>query len=345
MNEAVEYQTTDALNRPIRDLRVSVTDRCNFRCIYCMPREIFGPGYKFVPRNDLLKLEEIARITRLFSGHGVRKVRITGGEPMIRRNLERLIEMLRDIDGVTDISMTTNASMLTLKRAESLRAAGLNRINISLDAIDEQTFQRVNDVDFPVAKVLEGIDNAHAVGFDAVKVNAVIRRGYNEHSILPLAQHFHGTGTVLRFIEFMDVGTTNKWNLEEVIPAEELVEIIDKEMSIESLQPNYSGEVAKRWRYSDGGGEVGFITSVTQSFCGDCSRARLSAVGKVYTCLFAATGQDLRGMLRAGASDEEISRFIGRIWSQREDRYSELRGQIPVTAETAPRVEMSHIGG
>ena len=310
-----------------------------------MPREIFGPGYKFVPRNDLLKLEEIARITRLFAGHGVRKVRITGGEPMIRRNLERLIEMLRDIDGITDISMTTNASMLTLKRAQSLRAAGLSRINISLDAIDEQTFQRLNDVDFPVAKVLEGIDNAHAAGFDAVKVNAVIRRGYNEHSILPLAQHFHGTGTVLRFIEFMDVGTTNKWNLEEVIPAAELVEVIDKEMPIESLQPNYSGEVAKRWRYSDGGGEVGFITSVTQSFCGDCSRARLSAVGKVYTCLFAATGQDLRGMLRAGASDEELSRLIGRIWSQREDRYSELRGQIPVTAETPPRVEMSHIGG
>ena len=310
-----------------------------------MPREIFGSGYKFVPRNDLLKLEEIARITRLFSGHGVRKVRITGGEPMIRRNLERLIEMLRDIDGITDISMTTNASMLTLKRAQSLRAAGLSRINISLDAIDEQTFQRINDVDFPVAKVLEGIDNAHAAGFDAVKVNAVIRRGYNEHSILPLAQHFHGTGTVLRFIEFMDVGTTNKWNLEEVIPAAELVEIIDKEMPIESLQPNYSGEVAKRWRYSDGGGEVGFITSVTQSFCGDCSRARLSAVGKVYTCLFAATGQDLRGMLRAGASDEELSRLIGRIWSQREDRYSELRGQIPVTAETPPRVEMSYIGG
>ena len=310
-----------------------------------MPREIFGSGYKFVPRNDLLKLEEIARITRLFAGHGVRKVRITGGEPMIRRNLERLIEMLRDIDGITDISMTTNASMLTLKRAQSLRVAGLSRINISLDAIDEQTFQRINDVDFPVAKVLEGIDNAHAAGFDAVKVNAVIRRGYNEHSILPLAQHFHGTGTVLRFIEFMDVGTTNKWNLEEVIPAAELVEIIDKEMPIESLQPNYSGEVAKRWRYSDGGGEVGFITSVTQSFCGDCSRARLSAVGKVYTCLFAATGQDLRGMLRAGASDEELSRLIGRIWSQREDRYSELRGQIPVTAETPPRVEMSHIGG
>ena len=310
-----------------------------------MPREIFGPGYKFVPRSDLLKLEEIARITRLFAGHGVRKVRITGGEPMIRRNLERLIEMLRDIDGITDISMTTNASMLTLKRAQSLRAAGLSRINISLDAIDEQTFQRINDVDFPVAKVLEGIDNAHAAGFDAVKVNAVIRRGYNEHSILPLAQHFHGTGSVLRFIEFMDVGTTNKWNLEEVIPAAELVEIIDKEMPIESLQPNYSGEVAKRWRYSDGGGEVGFITSVTQSFCGDCSRARLSAVGKVYTCLFAATGQDLRGMLRAGASDEELSRLIGRIWSQREDRYSELRGQIPVTAETLPRAEMSYIGG
>jgi len=345
VNEAAKYQTTDTLDRPIRDLRVSVTDRCNFRCIYCMPREIFGSGYKFVPRNDLLKLEEIARITRLFAGHGVRKVRITGGEPMIRRNLERLIEMLRDIDGITDISMTTNASMLTLKRAQSLRVAGLSRINISLDAIDEQTFQRINDVDFPVAKVLEGIDNAHAAGFDAVKVNAVIRRGYNEHSILPLAQHFHGTGTVLRFIEFMDVGTTNKWNLEEVVPAAELAEIIDKEMPIESLQPNYSGEVAKRWRYSDGGGEVGFITSVTQSFCGDCSRARLSAVGKVYTCLFAATGQDLRGMLRAGASDEELSRLIGRIWSQREDRYSELRGQIPVTAETLPRVEMSHIGG
>ena len=228
MNAIAKYQTTDTLDRPIRDLRVSVTDRCNFRCIYCMPREIFGSGYKFVPRNDLLTLEEIARITRLFAGHGVRKVRITGGEPMIRRNLVRLIEMLRDIDGITDISMTTNASMLTLKRAQSLRAAGLSRINISLDAIDEQTFQRVNDVDFPVAKVLEGIDNAHAAGFDAVKVNAVIRRGYNEHSILPLAQHFHGTGTVLRFIEFMDVGTTNKWNLEEVVPAAELMEIIGK---------------------------------------------------------------------------------------------------------------------
>ncbi|MEE2611128.1 MAG: GTP 3',8-cyclase MoaA, partial [Pseudomonadota bacterium] len=307
---------------------------------YCMAEEM-----KFLPKRDVLSLEELERLAGAFIDRGVRKIRITGGEPMIRRNLERLIEMLRDIDGITDISMTTNASMLTLKRAQSLRAAGLSRINISLDAIDGQTFQRINDVDFPVAKVLEGIDNAHAAGFDAVKVNAVIRRGYNEHSILPLAQHFHGTGTVLRFIEFMDVGTTNKWNLEEVIPAAELVEIIDKEMPIESLQPNYSGEVAKRWRYSDGGGEVGFITSVTQSFCGDCSRARLSAVGKVYTCLFAATGQDLRGMLRAGASDEALSRLIGRIWSQREDRYSELRGQIPVTAETPPRVEMSHIGG
>ena len=345
MSDLARYVTKDKFDRPIQDLRLSVTDRCNFRCVYCMPREVFGPGYQFVPRNDLLKLEEIARIARLFAGHGVRKLRITGGEPMIRRNLEHLIEMLSDIEGITDISMTTNASLLTVKRAESLRAAGLNRLNISLDALDEETFQRVNDVKFPVAKVLQGIECAHAAGFDAVKVNAVIRRGYNEHSILPLARYFHGTGTVLRFIEFMDVGSTNKWNLEDVIPASELIDIINQEMPIDALTPNYRGEVAKRWRYRDGGGEIGFITSVTQSFCGDCARARLSAVGKVYTCLFANSGHDLRGLMRAGASDEELSRVIGRIWTEREDRYSELRGQIPVTTGATPRVEMSHIGG
>ncbi len=345
MSDLARYVTKDKFDRPIQDLRLSVTDRCNFRCVYCMPREVFGPGYQFVPRNDLLKLEEIARIARLFAGHGVRKLRITGGEPMIRRNLEHLIEMLSDIEGITDISMTTNASLLTVKRAESLRAAGLNRLNISLDALDEETFQRVNDVKFPVAKVLQGIECAHAAGFDAVKVNAVIRRGYNEHSILPLARYFHGTGTVLRFIEFMDVGSTNKWNLEDVIPASELIDIINQDMPIDALTPNYRGEVAKRWRYRDGGGEIGFITSVTQSFCGDCARARLSAVGKVYTCLFANSGHDLRGLMRAGASDEELSRAIGRIWTEREDRYSELRGQIPVTTGATPRVEMSHIGG
>ncbi|HCF74219.1 MAG: GTP 3',8-cyclase MoaA [Arenicellales bacterium] len=335
----------DTLDRPVRDLRISVTDRCNFRCIYCMPREVFGPGYAFVPRDDLLRLEEIARLTRVFASLGVCKVRITGGEPMIRRNLEYLIEAVSAIAGIDDISMTTNASLLTRRRAESLREAGLKRLTVSLDALDEETFRQVNDVDFPVASVLKGIDNAQAAGYESIKVNAVIKRGLNDHSILPLARYFQGTGLILRFIEFMDVGSTNNWKLDEVIPATEMVAMIDQEMAIEPLSPNYQGEVAKRWRYVDGSGEVGFITSVTESFCGECTRARLTAIGQVYTCLFAAKGHDLRSPLRAGASDEALTEIITSLWGTREDRYSELRGQVPVDVLAAPRVEMSHIGG
>ncbi len=335
----------DTLDRPVRDLRISVTDRCNFRCIYCMPREVFGPGYAFVPRDDLLRLEEIARLTRVFASLGVCKVRITGGEPMIRRNLEYLIEAVSAIAGIDDISMTTNASLLTRRRAESLREAGLKRLTVSLDALDEETFRQVNDVDFPVASVLKGIDNAQAAGYESIKVNAVIKRGLNDHSILPLARYFQGTGLILRFIEFMDVGSTNNWKLDEVIPATEMVAMIDQEMAIEPLSPNYQGEVAKRWRYVDGSGEVGFITSVTESFCGECTRARLTAIGQVYTCLFAAKGHDLRSPLRAGASDEALTEIIRSLWGTREDRYSELRGQVPVDVLAAPRVEMSHIGG
>ena len=335
----------DTLDRPVRDLRISVTDRCNFRCIYCMPREVFGPGYAFVPRDDLLRLEEIARLTRVFASLGVCKVRITGGEPMIRRNLEYLIEAVSAIAGIDDISMTTNASLLTRRRAESLREAGLKRLTVSLDALDEETFRQVNDVDFPVASVLKGIDNAQAAGYESIKVNAVIKRGLNDHSILPLARYFQGTGLILRFIEFMDVGSTNNWKLDEVIPATEMVAMIDQEMAIEPLSPNYQGEVAKRWRYVDGSGEVGFITSVTESFCVECTRARLTAIGQVYTCLLAAKGHDLRSPLRAGASDEALTEIITSLWGTREDRYSELRGQVPVDVLAAPRVEMSHIGG
>jgi cyclic pyranopterin phosphate synthase len=310
-----------------------------------MPREVFGPGYAFVPRDDLLRLEEIARLTRVFASLGVCKVRITGGEPMIRRNLEYLIEAVSAIAGIDDISMTTNASLLTRRRAESLREAGLKRLTVSLDALDEETFRQVNDVDFPVASVLKGIDNAQAAGYESIKVNAVIKRGLNDHSILPLARYFQGTGLILRFIEYMDVGSTNNWQLDEVVPATEMVAIINQDMAIEPLSPNYQGEVAKRWRYVDGSGEVGFITSVTESFCGECTRARLTAIGQVYTCLFAAKGHDLRSPLRAGASDEALTEIITSLWGTREDRYSELRGQVPVDVLAAPRVEMSHIGG
>ena len=335
----------DALDRPIRDLRISVTDRCNFRCVYCMPREVFGPGYAFAPRDDLLRLEEIARLTRLFASLGVRKVRITGGEPMIRRNLEFLIEKISAMEGIEDISMTTNASLLTRTRAESLRGAGLKRLTISLDALDEETFRRVNDVDFSVATVLKGIDNAKAAGFESIKVNAVVKRGFNDHGVLPLARYFRGSGLILRFIEYMDVGSTNNWQMDEVVPATEMVAMINQEMAIEPLSPNYRGEVAKRWRYVDGSGEVGFITSVTESFCGECTRARLSAMGEVYTCLFATKGHDLRGPLRSGATDEALTETVRSLWRKRDDRYSELRGQIPVDVLAAPRGEMSHIGG
>ena len=345
MSDIIPYPVKDTLGRPIRDLRISVTDRCNFRCIYCMPREVFGPGYAFVPRNELLTLEEIARIAQVFAMAGMQKVRITGGEPMIRRNLEHLIEMLDAIDGVEDISMTTNGSMLTLGRAQDLKRMGLKRLTVSLDALDDETFKRINDVDYPVSRVLDGIENARAAGFTGIKVNAVVRRGFNEHAVLPLAEHFRGTDCIVRFIEFMDVGETNGWNMKDVIPARELVRQIDSHYALEPVSPNYRGEVAKRWRYRDSEGEIGFITSVTESFCGECSRARLSAVGKIYTCLFGTEGHDIRELLRAEASDTQLLRRLSEIWQPRTDRYSELRSQFLADSVARPKVEMSHIGG
>lgn len=337
---------TDTLSRPLRDLRISVTDRCNFRCVYCMPREIFGPGYAFVPRKDLLTLEEIARIATVFARIGMRKVRITGGEPLIRRNLEHLVEMINAIDGVEDISLTTNGSMLTARRAADLKKAGLRRLTVSLDALDDETFKKINDVDYPAARVLDGIENARTAGFSDIKVNAVIRKGLNEHAVMDLVKHFRGSGCIVRFIEYMDVGETNGWNLDDVIPAERLVDQINAQFPLELINPNYRGEVAKRWRYRDGGGEIGFITSVTQSFCGECSRARLSAVGEVYTCLFASQGHDLRELLRSGADDEALLSRVTQIWTGRDDRYSELRGlNVPLPASGRGKVEMSHIGG
>ena len=336
----------DRRNRPLRDLRISVTDRCNFRCVYCMPREVFGPGYAFVPRKDLLTLEEIARVAQVFASLGMRKVRITGGEPLIRRNLEHLIEMIDATEGVEDISLTTNGSMLTSVRAASLKQAGLKRLTISLDALDDATFKRINDVDYPASRVLDGIDNARAAGFADIKVNAVVRRGFNEHAVLDLVKHFRHSGCIVRFIEYMDVGETNGWNLDDVIPAAELVDRIDALYPLETVSPNYPGEVAKRWRYRDGAGEIGFITSVTQSFGGDCSRARLSAVGELYTCLFGTQGHDLRSLLRSGADDAQLLQAVSEIWQERADRYSELRATatpVPLTGQA--KVEMSHIGG
>ena len=336
----------DRLNRPLRDLRISVTDRCNFRCVYCMPREVFGPGYAFVPRKDLLTLEEIARVAQAFAALGMRKVRITGGEPLIRRNLEHLIEMIDATEGVEDISLTTNGSMLTSVRAASLKQAGLKRLTISLDALDDATFKRINDVDYPASRVLDGIDNARAAGFADIKVNAVVRRGVNEHAVLDLVKHFRHSGCIVRFIEDMDVGETNGWNLDDVIPAADLVDRINVLYPLEAASPNYQGEVAKRWRYRDGAGEIGFITSVTQSFCGDCSRARLSAVGELYTCLFGTQGHDLRSLLRSGADDAQLLQAVSEIWQERADRYSELRATatpVPLTGQA--KVEMSHIGG
>lgn len=311
-----------------------------------MPREIFGPGYAFVPRKDLLTLEEIARIATVFARIGMRKVRITGGEPLIRRNLEHLVEMINAIDGVEDISLTTNGSMLTARRAADLKKAGLRRLTVSLDALDDETFKKINDVDYPAARVLDGIENARTAGFSDIKVNAVIRKGLNEHAVMDLVKHFRGSGCIVRFIEYMDVGETNGWNLDDVIPAERLVDQINAQFPLELINPNYRGEVAKRWRYRDGGGEIGFITSVTQSFCGECSRARLSAVGEVYTCLFASQGHDLRELLRSGADDEALLSRVTQIWTGRDDRYSELRGlNVPLPASGRGKVEMSHIGG
>ncbi|MBI4290681.1 MAG: GTP 3',8-cyclase MoaA [Betaproteobacteria bacterium] len=330
----------DTLGRQIRDLRISVTDRCNFRCTYCMPKEVFGPDYAFLDRSKLLSFEEITRLARIFYSLGIEKVRLTGGEPLLRRNLERLIEMISSI-GELDLTLTTNGSVLA-KKARALRDAGLKRITVSLDSLDDRVFRAMNDADFPVAKVLEGIDVAHAVGLAPIKINMVVKRGVNEDSIVPMARHFRGSGHILRFIEFMDVGATNGWRMDDVVPSAEVIKMIDADRAIEPLDPNYEGEVAGRWRYKDGSGEIGVISSVTQAFCRTCTRARLSTEGMLYTCLFASSGYDLRSMIRSSATDAEIAATVAAIWRTRADRYSEIR-----TAETARerKVEMSYIGG
>lgn len=337
-----EHAITDTLGRQLHDLRVSVTDRCNFRCVYCMPKEVFGRGYQFLAKKELLTFEEIERIVQIFARLGVRKIRLTGGEPLVRSELENLIEKIAAVDQIEDISLTTNAVLLSEKRARSLRSAGLGRVNISLDALDDETFKAINDVGVPVQKVLDGIEAAASAGFDSVKVNMVVKRGMNENSVVPMARYFHGTGQILRFIEFMDVGNTNAWHDNAVMTAQQIIDLINAELPIEPLEANYTGEVAERWKYRDGGGEIGVISSVSKPFCGDCSRARLSAVGKVYTCLFAADGFNLMRLMRDGSTDAEIEESVGNLWSKRRDRYSETR---TVESVLRPKVEMSHIGG
>jgi len=349
-------QLTDTRGRPLRDLRISVTDRCNFRCNYCMPKEVFDKDYPYLPHGALLSFEEITRLARLFLAHGVRKIRLTGGEPLLRKNLEDLVAQLaqlRTVDGVApDLTLTTNGSLLA-RKAQALKDAGLNRVTVSLDGLDDTIFRRMNDVDFPVADVLAGIEAAHAAGLSHIKVNMVVKRGTNDHEILPMARHFRGTGTTLRFIEYMDVGATNGWRMDEVLPSAELIERLRAELPLVQLDPSSPGETAERWGYADAQGrhdpalgEVGVISSVTQAFCHDCNRARLSTEGKLYLCLFASQGYDLRSLLRGGASDAEIASAIAPIWQQRNDRYSELRSSLPAdTGQGARRVEMSYIGG
>jgi GTP 3',8-cyclase len=329
----------DTLGRPVRDLRISVTDRCNFRCAYCMPKSVFGHDYRFMDRKELLTFEELERVARAFAVLGVEKIRLTGGEPLLRKELEQLVARLDRIDGL-DLTLTTNASLLA-RKAEALRAAGLDRVNVSLDSLDDATFRAMNDVDFPVARVLEGIDAAAAAGLP-VKVNAVVKRGVNDDGVVEMARRFRGTGHSLRFIEYMDVGATNGWRLDDVVAATEIVERIDAVFPLEPVEAAYRGEVAERFRYRDGAGEIGVIASVTKPFCGDCTRARISAEGKLYTCLFAVRGTDLRALLRGGASDDELRAAIAGVWAGRTDRYSEVR-----TSRTtdAPRIEMSYIGG
>jgi cyclic pyranopterin phosphate synthase len=339
---------TDVLGRPLRDLRISVTDRCNFRCGYCMPKQVFDKHHQFLPHAELLGFEEITRLARAFASLGVEKLRLTGGEPTLRRGLESLIAMLaavRTPDGrPLDLTLTTNGSTL-VKKAAGLRAAGLNRLTVSLDGLDDGVFQRMNDVGFPVADVLAGIRAAQAAGLGPIKVNMVVQRGVNENQILPMARHFRHSGIVLRFIEYMDVGSSNGWRMDQVLPSREVQRRIAAEWPLTPLSASAPGETAERWAYADGGGEVGFISSVTQAFCGDCNRARLSTEGRLYTCLFASRGHDLRALLRGAAplSDEQLAGAIAGVWTHREDRYSQLRGTAAATAE--PRVEMHYIGG
>ena len=342
---------SDTLGRPLRDLRISVTDRCNFRCNYCMPSEIFDKDYAFLPQASLLSFEEITRLAKIFVAHGVEKIRLTGGEPLLRKHLEVLIGMLAKLQTPggkpLDITLTTNGSLLA-RKAQSLKDAGLKRVTVSLDALDDAIFRGMNDVDFPVADVLRGIEVAHQVGLAPVKVNMVVKRGTNDSQILPLAQHFRHSGAVLRFIEYMDVGATNGWRMDEVMPSALVVERLHAEFPLVAIDPNYSGETAERWRYADGAGEIGVISSVTQAFCGECNRARLSTEGKLFLCLFASQGHDLRALLRGGFGDEQIAAAIGPIWQTRSDRYSEIRAALPPDASpanSAKRIEMSYIGG
>ncbi len=331
----------DAFERPLRDLRISVTDRCNFRCTYCMPKEVFGPDHQFLQRDELLGYEEIARLARIFVAHGVEKIRLTGGEPLVRRNLDQLVGMLAGIEGLKDLTLTTNGSLLRAQ-AQRLKDAGLKRITVSLDSIDDDVFKSMNDVGVPVSTVLDGIAAAAEAGLAPIKINAVVKRGVNDHTVVDLARHFKGTGFILRFIEYMDVGATNGWRLDHVVPARELVDLINAELPIEPASPNYRGEVARRWRYKDGSGEIGMITSISQPFCGDCTRARLSPEGELFTCLFGLHGHDFRTLLRSGQSDEEIATFLESVWTVRSDRYSEIRSKDTVGLH---KVEMSHIGG
>ncbi|WP_310384131.1 GTP 3',8-cyclase MoaA [Roseateles sp.] len=339
----------DALGRPLRDLRISVTDRCNFRCSYCMPKQVFDKQYEFLPHSDLLSFEEITRLARVFVAHGVQKLRLTGGEPLLRRHLEALIEMLSEIrtpEGLPlDLTLTTNGSLLA-RKAASLKTAGLQRVTVSLDGLDDAVFQRMNDVGFPVADVLAGIEAATKAGLGPIKVNMVVKRGVNDQEILPMARYFRGTGIVLRFIEYMDVGATNGWRMDEVLPSSEVLARLRGEFELQPLSASVSGETAERWRYVDGQGEIGLISSVTQAFCGDCNRARLSTEGKLYTCLFAHRGHDLRALVRGGASEAELSGAVGLLWGARADRYSQLRASgATLLGDGERRVEMHYIGG
>ena len=347
---AASGEVLDTLRRPLRDLRISVTDRCNFRCVYCMPKEVFGPDHPFLARGELLSFEEITRIARVARDLGVTKIRLTGGEPLLRKNLERLVEMLVRLD--LDLTLTTNASLLE-KKARALRDAGLKRLTVSLDALDDATFKAMNDVDFPVGDVLRGIDAAAAVGLAPIKINMVVKRGLNDAGVVAMARHFRGSGHIVRFIEFMDVGATNGWRMDDVVPSSEIIRRIDAEMPLEPAAPLYRGEVASRWRYKDGSGEIGVISSVTEAFCRDCTRLRLSTEGMLYTCLFASSGHDLRSLLRptvgSAAPDEIIAGSIAALWRGRGDRYSELRTANTSEAVQAKanrqRIEMSYIGG
>ena len=329
----------DTRGRPMRDLRISVTDRCNFRCVYCMPREVFDAGHEFLPHSAILSFEEITRLARIFVGLGVQKMRLTGGEPLVRKQLPRLVGMLSGLD--VETTLTTNGSLLA-RQARALKDAGLDRVTVSLDSLDEAIFQAMNDADFPVAKVIEGIEAAAAAGLAPVKINMVVKRGVNDDGIVAMAKRWRGTGHIIRFIEYMDVGSSNGWRMDDVVSSAEVIKRIDELWPLEPVDPNYTGEVAERWRYRDGAGEVGVISSVTQAFCSSCSRMRLSTEGSLYTCLFAQGGHDLKALVRGGASDEEIRNEIAAVWQARADRYSEIR-----TSQTSAlkKVEMSYIGG